>query len=66
MRRLNETKGGHSMEHNDQQIGCEVMSCRHNEQGKHCALKSICVRPSPGCTSGRENETLCGSYEHRN
>lgn len=54
------------MEHNDQQIGCEVMSCRHNEQGKHCALKSICVRPAPGCTSGRENETLCSSYEHRN
>ena len=54
------------MERNDQQIGCEVESCRYNEQGKHCALMSICVRPAWGCSSERENESLCGSYEHRN
>ena len=54
------------MERNDQQIGCEVMSCRYNEQGRHCALRSICVRPAADCASGRENESLCGSYEHRN
>ena len=54
------------MEHCDQQIGCEVESCRFNEQGRRCALKSICVRPAHGCTSGRENESLCDSYEHRN
>ena len=53
------------MERNDQQIGCEVTSCRFNEHCAHCALRSICVRPAPGCTSGRENESLCGSYEHR-
>ncbi|MBQ4423663.1 MAG: DUF1540 domain-containing protein [Clostridia bacterium] len=52
------------MERNDQQIGCEVESCRFNEQGKRCALKSICVRPAPDCSSRRENESLCGSYEH--
>jgi hypothetical protein len=51
------------MERNDQRIGCEVNSCRYNEQGKRCALKSICVRPTPGCSTGRGNESLCGSYE---
>jgi hypothetical protein len=54
------------MERNNQQIGCEVESCRFNEQGKRCALNSICVRPAANCASGRENESLCGSYEHRN
>ena len=54
------------MEHTNQQIGCEVMSCRYNEQGKQCSLRSICVRPAHDCSSGRENESLCGSYEHRN
>ncbi|MBR0508161.1 MAG: DUF1540 domain-containing protein [Clostridia bacterium] len=52
------------MERNDQRIGCEVVSCRYNEQGKRCALKSICIRPTPDCESCRENESLCGSYEH--
>ena len=52
------------MEHSDQRIGCEVKSCRFNEQGNHCALKSICVRPAYDCATGRENESLGGSYEH--
>jgi hypothetical protein len=54
------------MEHNyDQSIGCEVKSCRFNERGTHCALSKICVRPARDCATGRENESLCGSYEHK-
>ena len=53
------------MEWNDQSIGCEVTSCRFNERGHRCALKKICVKPACGCETGRENESLCGSYEHR-
>ena len=54
------------MEHSkDQTIGCEVRSCRFNESGTNCALSRICVRPAHDCATGRENESLCGSYEHR-
>ena len=53
------------MAHCDQSIGCEVKSCRFNERGTSCALKSICVRPAYDRATGRENESLCGSYEHR-
>ena len=54
------------MEHNfDQSIGCEVKSCRFNERGAHCALSKICVRPAHDSATGRENESLCGSYEHK-
>jgi hypothetical protein len=64
--KLTETKGGYGMEHNyDQSIGCEVTSCRFNEHGAHCALSKICVRPARNTATGRENESLCGSYEHR-
>lgn len=48
----------------DQTIGCEVKSCRFNESGESCGLKKICVRPAHDCATGRENESLCGSYEH--
>ncbi len=52
-------------QYNDQSIGCEVKSCRFNERGAHCALSKIWVRPAHDCATGRENESLCGSYEHR-
>lgn len=48
----------------NQHIGCEVKSCRWNENGAHCALNSISVRPARHCDSGRENESVCGSYEN--
>lgn len=53
------------MEQKEQKIGCEVTSCRFNQQGARCALSSICVRPAYDCATGRENESLCGSYAHR-
>lgn len=53
------------MEHCDQSIGCEVKSCRFNERGRRCALKSIRICEAHEWATGRENESLCGSYEHR-
>ncbi len=53
------------MEHSEQSIGCEVKSCRFNEYGRRCGLSSIWVRPAHETATGRENESLCGSYEHR-
>lgn len=49
----------------DQSIGCEVTSCRYNKHGAQCALSEICVRPARNTETGRENESLCGSYERR-
>ena len=45
-----------------QTIGCEVTSCRHNRQGCGCELSRIEVKPACNCHSGREDESLCGSY----
>ncbi|MCL2420907.1 MAG: DUF1540 domain-containing protein [Defluviitaleaceae bacterium] len=44
------------------QINCHVKACRHNDQGKACALSSITVgntTPSPHCCE----DTECDSFE---
>lgn len=45
-----------------QTIGCEVTSCRFNEQGCDCELDRIEVKPKCDCHSGDCSDTLCGSY----
>lgn len=46
-----------------QTIDCQVTSCRYNRQGCGCNLSRIEVKPVCHCHSGKENESLCGSYE---
>ena len=49
-----------------QTIGCEVLSCAYNHEGKNCELDSIMVQPAAGCRSGSPaEESLCGSYRSR-
>ena len=45
-----------------QTIGCEVTSCRFNEQGCDCELDRIEVKPKCDCHSGDCSESECGSY----
>ncbi len=45
-----------------QTIGCEVTSCRFNEQGCNCELDRIEVKPKCDCHTGECTESLCGSY----
>ncbi|MBE7091117.1 MAG: DUF1540 domain-containing protein [Clostridiales bacterium] len=52
-------KGEKSMLHT-QAILCSVKGCRHNANGKSCALKDIHV----GCACG-ESCTCCDSYEEK-
>lgn len=52
-------------ENGKQTIDCEVTSCRYNHQGCGCELSRIEVKPACHCHSGKENESLCGSYESK-
>ena len=49
-----------------QTIGCEVTSCHYNDHGCECNLSDIHVRPAMNNHSGDQNESLCGSYSHKN
>lgn len=50
------------MSYGTQTIGCEVTSCLFHQKGNTCRLNSITVHPAPGCFSGTEDESRCGSY----
>ncbi len=45
-----------------QKINCNVKSCIYNTKEK-CALEEITVEPCPNCSSAKEDESMCGSYE---
>ncbi|MBQ1817620.1 MAG: DUF1540 domain-containing protein [Clostridia bacterium] len=48
-------------------VGCSVVSCAHNSNGRYCALSHIEVRPCVGCTGcgAPDEESFCGSYSMR-
>ena len=46
----------------NQQINCNVRSCRHNNQGHACTLSSINVG-STATTPHRSADTECDSFE---
>ena len=46
-----------------QKINCTVGSCEFNdEQDKTCELSEIMIEPKIGCGTGKEDESMCGSY----
>ena len=45
-----------------QTIGCEVTSCRFNQQGNECELNRVEIKPKCDCHSGNCDEAQCGSY----
>lgn len=45
-----------------QTIGCEVTSCRFNQQGSVCDLNRVEIKPNCDCHSGECDEAQCGSY----
>ena len=47
---------------NNQNIQCEVESCRHWGMDGSCELESIRVAPRQGCNSGDCDESQCDSY----
>lgn len=48
---------------NNQTIHCSVASCRHHNAKNMCELNSINVCAKCGCHSGKDDESVCGSYE---
>ena len=47
-----------------QKINCTVESCVYqDEKNKRCTLQSITVKPTKDCSSGKTDESMCGSYD---
>lgn len=56
------------MELNNQKINCTVQSCKYNDKNYNiCELNQIIVKACPGCSNGTpQDESMCGSYSHKN
>ena len=46
-------------------IQCGVCSCSYHDKSNHCCLDKIHVDPIPGGSSGKPDESCCGSYRSR-
>lgn len=48
----------------NQKINCTVCSCRYNNEGQNlCELQQIDVQACKDCSTGRSDESKCGSYQ---
>ena len=48
----------------NQKINCTVESCVYQDsRNRRCTLQSINVMPTVDNTSGKLDESMCGSYE---
>ena len=56
------------MELNNQRINCTVRSCKYNDKDYNvCELKQIIVKACSNCSNGiPQDESMCGSYSHKN
>lgn len=48
-----------------QTIGCEVSSCRFNDNTQSCNLDSILVSPVRNATSNMPHDSMCASYKEQ-
>lgn len=52
------------MDENNQKINCTVKSCKYNNCNYNlCGLQQIQVQACKKCSTGRSDESMCGSYE---
>lgn len=51
------------MEKNKQTINCTVGSCKYQNEENRCDLSQITVQPYKDIDTGKQDETLCGSYK---
>ena len=52
------------MKKGNQTIGCNVKSCKHNDN-HCCCLEGIEVTPCKCCSGKKEDESMCASYDKR-
>lgn len=54
------------MDERNQKINCTVASCKYNDCDYNlCELKQIEVQACTNCSTGRPDESMCGSYESK-
>ena len=46
----------------NQKINCTVCSCRYHSNQNTCELQQINIKASKNCSSGKTEESECGSY----